>query len=142
MVCDTDRGSVFVFDESKPETSFVINKNFNRFLLCLVIGLLGCGKATGVSEADKTKNAENLLETVFSMDEDMAEGFQEISGQEDLDAWADQYFGTYMTDDGLTSAMTKGVSRKYSFDRERWSVAGRFCRYVFCIKLFVRNVLE
>ena len=38
------------------------------FLLCLVIGLLGCGKATGVSEAD-------------------------------------QYFGTYMTDDGLTSAM-------------------------------------
>ena len=39
------------------------------------------------------------------MDEDMAEGFQEISGQEDLDAWADQYFGTYMTDDGLTSAM-------------------------------------
>ena len=101
MVCDTDRGSVFVFDES----SFVINKNFNRFLLCLVIRLLGCGKATGVSEADKTKNAENLLETVFSMDEDMAEGFQEISGQEDLDAWADQYFGTYMTDDGLTSAM-------------------------------------
>lgn len=71
------------------------------------------------------KNAENLLETVFSMDEDMAEGFQEISGQEDLDAWADQYFGTYMTDDGLTSAMTKGVSRKSSFDRERWSVAGR-----------------
>ena len=125
MVCDTDRGSVFVFDESKPETSFVINKNFNRFLLCFVIGLLGRGKATGVSEADKTKNAENLLETVFSMDEDMAEGFQEISGQEDLDAWADQYFGTYMTDDGLTSAMTKGVSRKSSFDRERWSVAGR-----------------
>lgn len=74
-------------------------------MLGLVIGLLGCGKATGVSEADKTKNAENLLETVFSMDEDMAEGFQEISGQEDLDAWADQYFGTYMTDDGLTSAM-------------------------------------
>lgn len=94
-------------------------------MLCLVIGLLGCGKATGVSEADKTKNAENLLETVFSMDEDMAEGFQEISDQEDLDAWADQYFGTYMTDDGLTSAMTKGVSRKSSFDRERWSVAGR-----------------
>ena len=88
MVCDTDRGSAFVFDESKPETSFVINKNFNRFLLCLVIGLLGCGKATGVSEAD-------------------------------------QYFGTYMTDDGLTSAMTKGVSRKSSFDRERGSVAGR-----------------
>ena len=28
------------------------------FLLCLVIGLLGCGKATGVSEADKTKNWE------------------------------------------------------------------------------------
>ena len=78
-----------------------------------------------MSEADKTKNAENLLETVFSMDEDMAEGFQEISGQEDLDAWADQYLGTYMTDDGLTSAMTKGVSRKSSFDRERWSVAGR-----------------
>lgn len=75
------------------------------FLLCLVIGLLGCGKATGVSEADKTKNAENLLETVFSADEDMAEGFQQISGQDDLDAWADQYFGTYMTDDGLTSAM-------------------------------------
>lgn len=94
-------------------------------MLCLVIGLLGCGKAAGVSEADKTKNAENLLETVFSMDEDMAEGFQEISGQEDLDAWADQYLGTYMTDDGLTSAMTKGVSRKSSFDRERWSVAGR-----------------
>ena len=94
-------------------------------MLCFVIGLLGCGKATGVSEVDKTKNAENLLETVFSMDEDMAEGFQEISGQEDLDAWADQYFGTYMTDDGLTSAMTKGVSRKSSFDRERWSVAGR-----------------
>lgn len=68
MVCNTDRGSVFVFDESKPEASFVINKNFNRFLLCLVIGLLGCGKATGVSEAD-------------------------------------QYFGTYMTDDGLASAM-------------------------------------
>ena len=105
MVCDTDRESVFVFDESKPETSFVINKNFNRFLLCLVSGLLGGGKATGGAEADKTKNAENLLETVFSMDEDMAEGFQEISGQEDLDAWADQYFGTYMTDDGLTSAM-------------------------------------
>ena len=78
-----------------------------------------------MSEADKTKNAENPLETVFSMDEDMAEGFQEISGQEDLDAEADQYFGTYMTDDGLTSAMTKGVSRKSSFDRERWSVAGR-----------------
>ena len=75
------------------------------FLLCLVIGLLGCGKATGVSEADKTKNAENLLETVFSADEDMEEGFQQISGQDDLDAWADQYFGTYMTDDGLKSAM-------------------------------------
>ena len=74
-------------------------------VLCLVVALLGCGKATKVSEADKAKNAENLLETVFSMDEDMAEGFQEISGQEDLDAWADQYFGSYMTDDGLKSAM-------------------------------------
>lgn len=81
----TDRGSVFVFDEVNQKLVLIINKNFNRFLLCLVIGLLGCEKATGVSEADKTKNAENLLETVFSMDEDMAEGFQEISGQEDLE---------------------------------------------------------
>jgi len=34
LVCDTDRGSVFVFDESKPEVSFAINlllKNFQKY---------------------------------------------------------------------------------------------------------------
>ena len=95
LVCDTDRGSVFVFDESKPETSFVINKNFNRFLLCLVIGLLGCGKATGVSEAD-------------------------------------QYFGTYMTDDGLTSAMQgRFLSEGVALERYRPQMDKRSIAEVF-----------
>ena len=95
MVCNTDRGSVFVFDESKPEASFVINKNFNRFLLCLVIGLLGCGKATGVSEAD-------------------------------------QYFGTYMTDDGLTSAMQgRFLSEGVALERYRPQMDKRSIAEVF-----------
>ena len=68
-------------------------------VLCLMLALIGCGKSGGTE--DKTKAAEHLLTTIFSSDEDMADSFGQISGQEDLDAWAQKYFGDDMTEDGL-----------------------------------------
>ena len=35
----------------------------------------------------------------------MADSFGQISGQKDLDAWAQKYFGDDMTEDGLQAAM-------------------------------------
>lgn len=72
-------------------------------ILCLALALLGCGKSGGTE--DKTKTAEHLLTTIFSSDEEMADSFGQISGQEDLDAWAQKYFGDDMTEDGLQAAM-------------------------------------
>lgn len=72
-------------------------------VLCLTLALLGCGKSGGTE--DKTKTAEHLLTTIFSTDEEMADSFGQISGQEDLDAWAQKYFGDDMTEDGLQAAM-------------------------------------
>lgn len=65
----------------------------------MVLTLLGCGKSGGTE--DKTKTAEHLLTTIFSADEAMVDSFRQISGQEDLDAWAQKYFGDDMTEDGL-----------------------------------------
>ena len=69
----------------------------------LVLALIGCGKSGGTE--DKTKTAEHLLTTIFSSDEEMADSFGQISGQEDLDAWTQKYFGDDMTEDGLQAAM-------------------------------------
>lgn len=61
----------------------------------VLIGLLGCGKATGVSEAD-------------------------------------QYFGTYMTDDGLTSAMQgRFLSEGVALERYRPQMDKRSIAEVF-----------
>lgn len=35
----------------------------------------------------------------------MVDSFRQISGQEDLDVWAQKYFGDDMTEDGLQAAM-------------------------------------
>lgn len=70
---------------------------------CLTLALIGCGKSGGTE--DKTKTAEHLLTTIFSSDEEMADSFGQISGQEDLDAWTQKYFGDDMTEDGLQAAM-------------------------------------
>ena len=72
-------------------------------LACMVLALLGCGKSGGTE--DKTKTAEHLLTTIFSADEAMVDSFRQISGQEDLDVWAQKYFGDDMTEDGLQAAM-------------------------------------
>lgn len=44
---------------------------------------------------------EHLLTTIFSTDEAMVDSFRQISGQEDLDVWAQKYYGDDMTEDGL-----------------------------------------
>lgn len=72
-------------------------------VLCLALALLGCGKSGGTE--DKTKTAEHLLTTIFSADETMVDSFHQISGQEDLDVWAQKYFGDDMTEDGMQTAM-------------------------------------
>ena len=72
-------------------------------VLCLMLALLGCGKSGGTE--DKTKTAEHLFTTIFSTDEAMVDSFRQISGQEDLDVWAQKYFGDDMTEDGLQAAM-------------------------------------
>mgnify|MGYP004503291781 FL=1 len=62
------------------------------------------GHLSGGTE-DKTKTAEHLLTTIFSTDEVMVDSFRQISGQEDLDVWAQKYFSDDMTEDGLQAAM-------------------------------------
>lgn len=62
------------------------------------------GHLSGGTE-DKTKTTEHLFTTIFSTDEDMVDSFRQISGQEDLDVWAQKYFGDDMTEDDLQAAM-------------------------------------
>lgn len=62
------------------------------------------GHLSGGTE-DKTKTAEHLLTTIFSAEEAMVDSFHQISDQEDLDAWAQKYYGDDMTEDGLHAAM-------------------------------------
>lgn len=62
------------------------------------------GHLSGGTE-DKTKTAEHLLTTIFSTDEVMVDSFRQISGQENLDVWAQKYFSDDMTEDGLQAAM-------------------------------------
>lgn len=79
-------------------------------VLCLALVLLGCGKSGGTE--DKTKTAEHLLTTIFSTDEAMVDSFRQISGQEDLDVWAQKYFGDDMTENGLWAAMQGASCRR------------------------------
>ena len=74
-------------------------------VVCLLVVLVVCGKAGTSVEDEKQRVANDLFTVVFSEDLELAESFLQIGdSEESLKQWESDYFGAYLTEEGLDSA--------------------------------------